>query len=62
MPNSFVIVCAAGAVATMSAYGQPFPLPVFLRWIIPGDSYLLRSPQSRIIHAVSYAIPGTRMN
>ena len=55
LPDSFVIVCTASAVAAMSAYGPTISVTSFPSLDNTGDVIYLRSPQNRIIHAVSYA-------
>ena len=54
LPDSFVIVCTASAVAAMSAYGPTISVTSFPSLDNTGDVIYLRSPQNRIIHAVSY--------
>ena len=60
MPNynlkadSFVIVCTASAVAAMSVYGPTIAVTGFPSLDNTGDVIYLRSPQNKIIHAVSY--------
>lgn len=54
LPDSFVIVCTASAVAVMSAYGPTISVTSFPSLDNTGDVIYLRSPQNRIIHAVSY--------
>ncbi|MFM6925755.1 MAG: lamin tail domain-containing protein [Ferruginibacter sp.] len=54
LPDSFVIVCTAGAVAAMSAYGPVISVTSFPSLDNTGDIIYLRSPQNRIIHTVSY--------
>ncbi|MBL7701398.1 MAG: lamin tail domain-containing protein [Ferruginibacter sp.] len=53
-PDSFVIVCTASAVAAMSAFGPTISVTSFPSLDNTGDIIFLRSPQNRIIHAVSY--------
>jgi len=55
LPDSFVIVCTASAVAAMSVYGPTISVTSFPSLDNTGDLIYLRSPQNRIIHAVSYA-------
>lgn len=55
LPDSFVIVCTASAVAAMSAYGPAISVTSFPSLDNTGDVIYLRSPQNSIIHAVSYA-------
>ena len=55
LPDSFVIVCTASAVAAMSAYGPAISVTSFPSLDNTGDVIYLRSPQNRIIHAVSYS-------
>ena len=55
LPDSFVIVCTASAVAAMSAYGPTIAVTSFPSLDNTGDVIYLRSPQNRIIHAVSYS-------
>ena len=54
MPDSFVIVCTAGAVAAMSAYGPVISVSSFPSLDNTGDLIYLRSVQNRVIHSVSY--------
>ena len=54
LPDSFVIVCTASAVASMSVYGPTISVTSFPSLDNAGDVLFLRSPQGRIIHAVSY--------
>lgn len=54
-PDSFVIVCTASAVAAMSAYGPVISVTSFPSLDNASDVIYLRSPQNRIIHAVSYS-------
>ncbi len=54
LPDSFVIVCTASAVAAMSAYGPTISVTSFPSLDNTGDVIYLRSPQNKIIHAVSY--------
>ena len=55
LPDSFVIVCAGSAFAAMSVYGPTISVTSFPSLDNTGDVIYLRSPQNRIIHAVSYA-------
>ncbi|MEP7255580.1 MAG: lamin tail domain-containing protein [Ferruginibacter sp.] len=54
LPDSFVIVCTASAVAAMSVYGPTISVTSFPSLDNTGDVIYLRSPQNRIIHSVSY--------
>ncbi len=54
LPDSFVIVCTASAVAAMSVYGPTIAVTSFPSLDNTGDIIYLRSPQNRIIHAVNY--------
>ena len=54
LPDSFVIVCTASAVAAMSAFGPTISVTSFPSLDNTGDIIYLRSPQNRIIHSVSY--------
>jgi Lamin Tail Domain/CHU_C Type IX secretion signal domain/Bacterial Ig-like domain len=54
LPDSFVIVCTASAVAAMSVYGPAISVTSFPSLDNTGDVIYLRSPQNRIIHSVSY--------
>ncbi len=54
LPDSFVIVCTASAVAAMSTYGPTISVTSFPSLDNAGDVIYLRSPQNRIIHSVSY--------
>ena len=53
-PDSFVIVCTSSAVAAMSAFGPAISVTTFPSLDNAGDVIFLRSPQNKIIHAVSY--------
>lgn len=53
-PDSFVIVCTASAVVAMLAYGPVIAVTNFPSLDNTGDVIYLRSPQNKIIHAVSY--------
>jgi Lamin Tail Domain/CHU_C Type IX secretion signal domain/Bacterial Ig-like domain len=55
LPDSFVIVCTSGAVALMSAFGPAIAVTGFPSLDNTGDVIFLKSPQNRIIHAVSYS-------
>lgn len=54
LPDSFVIVCTAGAVPAMSVFGPAISVTGFPSLDNTGDVIYLRSPQNRIIHSVSY--------
>jgi hypothetical protein len=54
LPDSFVIVCTASAVAAMSIYGPTISVTSFPSLDNTGDVIYLRSPQNKIIHSVSY--------
>jgi hypothetical protein len=54
LPDSFVIVCTAGALAAMSAYGPAISVTGFPSLDNTGNVIYLRSPQNRMIHAVNY--------
>lgn len=54
LPDSFVIVCTASVVAAMSVYGPTIAVTNFPSLDNTGDVIYLRSPQNKIIHAVSY--------
>ena len=54
LPDSFVIVCTASAVAAMSAYGPTIAVTSFPSLDNTGDIIYLRSPQNKIIHTVNY--------
>jgi len=54
LPDSFVIICTASAVAAMSAYGPTISVTSFPSLDNTGDLIYLRSPQNRIIHSVNY--------
>ncbi len=53
-PDSFVIVCTANAVAAMSVFGPTISVTSFPSLDNTGDIIYLRSPQNKIIHALSY--------
>ena len=55
-PDSFVIVCTGSAVAAMSAFGPTISVTSFPSLDNAGDVISLISPQTKIIHAVSYNI------
>jgi Lamin Tail Domain/Bacterial Ig-like domain/CHU_C Type IX secretion signal domain len=55
LPDSFVIVCTASAVAAMSAYGPTISVTSFPSLDNTGDVIYLRSAQNKIIHTVNYA-------
>ena len=54
LPDSFVIVCTASAIAAMSAYGPTISVTSFPSLDNTGDVIYLRSPQNKIIHTVNY--------
>ncbi len=54
LPDSFVIVCTASAVAAMSTYGPAISVTSFPSLDNTGDIIYLRSPQNKIIHTVNY--------
>jgi Lamin Tail Domain/Bacterial Ig-like domain len=54
LPDSFIIVCTASAVAAMSAYGPTIAVTSFPSLDNTGDIIYLRSPQNKIIHTVNY--------
>lgn len=54
LPDSVVIICAAGSVSAMSVYGPTISVTTFPSLDNTGDVIFLRSPQNKIIHAVSY--------
>jgi len=53
-PDSVVIVCTASAVAALSAFGTCISVTSFPTLDNAGDIIYLRSPQNKVIHAVSY--------
>jgi hypothetical protein len=55
LPDSFVVVCTGSAIAAMSVYGPAIAVTSFPSLDNTGDVIYLRSPQNRIIHAVSYS-------
>jgi len=55
LPDSFVIICTASALAAMSAYGPTISVTSFPSLDNTSDVIYLRSPQNRIIHSVSYS-------
>jgi Lamin Tail Domain/Bacterial Ig-like domain/CHU_C Type IX secretion signal domain len=55
LPDSFVVLCSSGAVAAMNLYGPAIAVTGFPSLDNTGDVIFLRSPQNRIIHAVSYS-------
>ena len=54
LPDSFVIICTAGAVPAMTVYGPVITVTNFPSLDNTGDMIYLRSPQNKIIHAVNY--------
>jgi hypothetical protein len=55
-PDSFVIICSNGAVASLSAFGFALGVASFPSLDNNGDELYLRSKEGRIIHAVAYNI------
>lgn len=53
-PDSTVIVCTGSAVVAMQAFGPTIAVTSFPSLDNGGDLLYLRSPQGRVIHAVSY--------
>jgi hypothetical protein len=53
-PDSFVIVCTASAVATMSAFGTTISVTNFPSLDNDGDQLFLKAANGKTIHAVSY--------
>jgi hypothetical protein len=56
LPDSFIIVCTASAASAMSQYGTTISVTSFPSLDNEGDVLFLRSPDSRTIHAVDYAV------
>lgn len=54
-PDSFVIICTLSAASAMSAFGPVISVTSFPSLDNTGDVIYLRSPQNKIIHAVSYS-------
>ena len=54
-PDSFVVVCTTSAVVPMSVFGPAISVTSFPSLGNTGDMIYLRSPQNKIIHAVSYS-------
>ena len=54
LPDSFVTVCTASAVAAMSLYGPTIAVTGFPSLDNTADIIYLRSPQNKIIHTVNY--------
>jgi len=54
-PDSFVIVCAAGAATAMSAYGPVISLSSFPSLANTGDEISLLSDEGKTIHTVNYS-------
>jgi Lamin Tail Domain/CHU_C Type IX secretion signal domain len=54
-PDSFVIVCTAGAVTAMSAFGTAISVTSFPSLDNDGDMIFLRANNGKTIHAVSYS-------
>jgi Lamin Tail Domain len=55
LPDSFVLICTAGALAAMTAFGPAIAVTGFPSLDNTGDMIYLRSPQNRTIHAVTYS-------
>ena len=55
-PDSFVIVCSAGAAAILSAFGNTISVTGFPSLDNDGDQLHLRSANGQIIHALNYTI------
>lgn len=53
-PDSFVIVCSAGALSSLSVYGPTIAITGFPSLDNEGDQLYLRSAGGKTIHAVSY--------
>lgn len=54
-PDSFVIVCAAGSVAALSAFGKTVAVPSFPSLGNDGDELYVLSLEKSIIHALRYS-------
>lgn len=55
-PDSIVILCSTSNVATFSAFGRAIGVTSFPSLDNDGDLLSLKSPQGKVIHAVSYTI------
>jgi hypothetical protein len=55
-PDSVVILCSTGNVSTFSVFGRTIGVTSFPSLDNDGDLLSLKSPQGKIIHAVSYTI------
>lgn len=55
-PDSIVILCSTGNVTTFSAFERAIGVTSFPSLDNDGDLLSLKSPQGKIIHAMSYAI------
>jgi hypothetical protein len=53
-PDSFVIICASSAAASLSVFGATIGVSNFPSLDNDGDQLYLRSKEGRIIHAVAY--------
>jgi len=53
-PDSLVIICSAGSLAAMQAYGPAISVTGFPSLDNGGDQVFLRSAQNKIIHSVTY--------
>jgi hypothetical protein len=56
-PDSFVIVCASNAVASLSSFGTVISVTSFPSLDNDGDQLFLKAANGTIIHALSYSLP-----
>ena len=55
-PDSFVIVCAAGSVAALSAFGKTIAVTSFPSLGNDGDELYVLSSEKSVIHALRYSV------
>ena len=55
-PDSVVILCSTGNVATFSSFGRTIGVTSFPSLDNDGDLLSLKSPQGKTIHAVNYSV------
>lgn len=55
-PDSIVILCSTGNLATFSAFGRTIGVTSFPSLDNDGDLLSLKSPQGKTIHAVNYSV------
>jgi hypothetical protein len=54
-PDSFVIICAASALNSLSAFGRAISVTSFPSFDNDGDMVFLKAPSGKTIHAINYA-------